>query len=58
MIKKANRELWADESGAAYVEFLLAFIPLFTLFMGMAQMAFMYEPVDPETVARCVLRRH
>lgn len=31
-----------DEGGAAYVEFLLAFIPLFIMFLGMVQMALMY----------------
>jgi hypothetical protein len=31
-----------DEGGAVYVEFLLAFIPLFTLFLGMTQMALLY----------------
>jgi hypothetical protein len=33
---------WRDERGAAYVEFLLAFIPLFVMFLGMVQMALMY----------------
>jgi hypothetical protein len=31
-----------DQRGAAYVEFLLAFIPLFIMFLGMVQMALMY----------------
>jgi hypothetical protein len=31
-----------DQKGAAYVEFLLAFIPLFIMFLGMVQMALMY----------------
>lgn len=30
-----------DERGAAYVEFLIAFLPLFTLFLGMVQWALM-----------------
>jgi hypothetical protein len=34
--------LGEDQRGAAYVEFLIAFIPLFVLFMGMVQMALMY----------------
>src|SRR5690606_23699561 len=34
--------LLEDRGGAAYVEFLLAFIPLFFLFLGMVQMALMY----------------
>ena len=32
----------APEAGAAYVEFLIAFIPLFIMFLGMVQMALMY----------------
>lgn len=32
----------SDVRGAAYVEFLLAFIPLFIMFLGMVQMALMY----------------
>ncbi len=31
-----------DRRGAAYVEFLLAFMPLFILFLGMVQMALMF----------------
>lgn len=34
--------LLEEQRGAAYVEFLLAFIPLFFLFLGMVQMALMY----------------
>ncbi len=34
--------LLEDRRGAAYVEFLLAFIPLFIMFLGMVQMALMY----------------
>ncbi len=36
------KRLMDDNRGAAYVEFLLAFIPLFILFLGMVQMALMY----------------
>lgn len=36
------RTLATDTGGAAYVEFLLAFIPLFIMFLGMVQMALMY----------------
>jgi hypothetical protein len=36
------RRLVSDARGAAYVEFLLAFIPLFILFLGMTQMSLMY----------------
>ncbi len=35
------RGLAADAGGAAYVEFLIAFLPLFTLFLGMVQWALM-----------------
>ncbi len=31
-----------DEEGAAYVEFLIAFLPFFILFLGMVQMSLMY----------------
>jgi len=31
-----------DQGGAAYVEFLISFMPLFFMFMGMVQMALMY----------------
>ncbi len=34
--------LVADTGGAVYVEFLLAFIPLFFLFLGMVQMGLLY----------------
>lgn len=33
--------LQRDEEGAAYVEFLIAFLPLFTLFLGLVQWALM-----------------
>lgn len=36
------KALVEDRRGAAYVEFLLAFIPLFIMFLGMVQMALMY----------------
>lgn len=36
------KRLMDDTRGAAYVEFLLAFIPLFIMFLGMVQMALMY----------------
>src|SRR6185436_6787073 len=36
------KRLLRDQRGAAYVEFLLAFIPLFIMFLGMVQMALMY----------------
>ncbi len=36
------KALIQDRRGAAYVEFLLAFIPLFIMFLGMVQMALMY----------------
>ncbi len=36
------RRLLDDTRGAAYVEFLLAFIPLFIMFLGMVKMALMY----------------
>lgn len=39
---KGLEGLAADQRGAAYVEFLLAFIPLFIMFLGMVQMALMY----------------
>lgn len=37
-----NRSLFGDRGGAVYVEFLLAFIPLFFLFLGMVQMGLVY----------------
>jgi hypothetical protein len=40
--RAAKRTLRADTGGAVYVEFLLAFIPLFFLFLGMVQMALLY----------------
>ncbi|MCC6877825.1 MAG: pilus assembly protein [Sandaracinaceae bacterium] len=36
------RDLVRDTRGAAYVEFLLSFIPLFIMFLGMVQIAMMY----------------
>lgn len=38
----SEHHLVTDERGATYVEFLLAFIPLFIMFLGMVQMALMY----------------
>ena len=35
----AGRTLVADERGAAYVEFLVSFLPLFLMFMGMVQIS-------------------
>lgn len=37
-----SRTLLRDRGGAVYVEFLLAFVPLFFLFLGMIQMAMAY----------------
>lgn len=37
-----SRSLLRDRSGAVYVEFLLAFVPLFFLFLGMIQMGMVY----------------
>lgn len=44
MIRKTDRDAQdlRGARGAAYVEFLLAFIPLFIMFLGMVQMALMY----------------
>ena len=39
---RLQRTVGEHEKGAAYVEFLIAFIPLFVMFMGMVQMALMY----------------
>lgn len=36
------KTLLSDRGGAVYVEFLLAFIPLFFLFLGMVQMGLLY----------------
>jgi hypothetical protein len=36
------RNFAGDRRGAAYVEFLLAFMPIFTLFMGLLQIAVLY----------------
>lgn len=41
-MRSAGRRLVEEEGGAAYVEFLMSFIPLFFMFMGMVQMALMY----------------
>ncbi|MFK7989566.1 MAG: TadE/TadG family type IV pilus assembly protein [Sandaracinaceae bacterium] len=38
----ADQAFVHDQSGAAYVEFLISFLPLFFLFTGMVQMALMY----------------
>lgn len=40
-MKRPDEDLVKDERGAAYVEFLIAFLPLFTLFLGMVQWALM-----------------
>lgn len=37
-----RRELARDEGGAVYVEFLIAFFPIFILVLGLVQMALMY----------------
>ncbi len=37
-----KRSLHRDTAGAVYVEFLLAFIPLFFMFLGMLQMGLLY----------------
>jgi hypothetical protein len=37
-----NNDLHRDTRGAVYVEFLLAFIPLFFMFLGMLQMGLLY----------------
>lgn len=42
MMKTKREPLASDERGAAYVEFLIAFIPLFIMFLGMVQMSLMY----------------
>lgn len=39
---RLRQSIGEDQGGAAYVEFLIAFIPLFVMFMGMVQMALMY----------------
>jgi hypothetical protein len=41
-MRRAEPTLLSDERGAAYVEFLLAFVPLFLFFVGMIQMAVLY----------------
>lgn len=41
-VERSRPRLWRDEGGAAYVEFLLAFVPLFLFFVGMIQMAVLY----------------
>lgn len=33
---------WSDTCGAAYVEFLISFIPVFLMFLGMVQMSLMF----------------
>jgi len=38
----SRRSLLDDQGGVAYVEFLLAFVPLFMFFVGMIQMATLY----------------
>jgi len=42
MSKKTRPTLDRDTRGAVYVEFLLAFIPLFFMFLGMVQMGLLY----------------
>jgi len=37
-----NRARARDERGVVYVEFLLAFVPLFTLFLGIAQLVLLW----------------
>lgn len=37
-----DSKLTSDERGAAYVEFLIVFIPIFMMFLGMIQAAMMY----------------
>ncbi|GAB4200421.1 MAG: hypothetical protein OHK0013_11440 [Sandaracinaceae bacterium] len=37
-----SRSLVSDSGGAVYVEFILSFIPLLFLFLGIVQMAFLY----------------
>jgi len=37
-----NKDTMGPDGGAAYVEFLMAFIPLFIMFLGMVQMCLMY----------------
>ncbi|MEM9192878.1 MAG: TadE family protein [Myxococcota bacterium] len=41
--RKKKTGLLKDEGGATYVEFLLAFIPLFFMFLGMMQAALLYS---------------
>ncbi|MCA9607100.1 MAG: pilus assembly protein [Myxococcales bacterium] len=41
-MRAKRREPSDGERGAAYVEFLIAFIPLFIMFLGMVQMSLMY----------------
>lgn len=41
-MRAKQKEPLSDERGAAYVEFLIAFIPLFIMFLGMVQMSLMY----------------
>jgi hypothetical protein len=40
--QRSRLSLRSDERGAAYVEFLLVFIPVFMMFLGMIQAAMMY----------------
>ena len=40
--KTTRVSLSRDERGAAYVEFLIVFIPVFMMFLGMIQAAMMY----------------
>jgi hypothetical protein len=42
-VTRWTHALSSDERGVAYVEFLLAFIPFFTMFLGMMQMALYFS---------------
>lgn len=42
MKTRARKSLLRDTGGAAYVEFLITFIPVFIMFLGMVQMALMF----------------
>ena len=41
--RRPRRDLLRDTSGATYVEFIMAFIPLFIMFLGMLQAALLYS---------------
>lgn len=38
-----GRALWRDESGAVYVEFLIAFMPVFVFFLCLLQLALLFS---------------